>query len=103
MELSNIGILRYLRQQMIDIHCHILPDLDDGSDSLETSLKMAEMAIEDGITHVIGTPHANNDYSFVPKLIRSRRDELPFKLRQFRRASRGACAIHAESEKLFAR
>jgi protein-tyrosine phosphatase len=67
---------------MIDIHCHILPDLDDGSDSLETSLKMAEMAIEDGVTHVIGTPHANNNYPFVPKLMSSRRDELQAKLGQ---------------------
>lgn len=65
---------------MIDIHCHILPDLDDGSDSLETSLKMAEMAIQDGVTHVIGTPHANNNYPFVPKLISSRRDELQARL-----------------------
>lgn len=65
---------------MIDVHCHILPDLDDGSDSLETSLKMAEMAVEDGITHVIGTPHANDTYPFVPKLIRARRDELQAKL-----------------------
>jgi protein-tyrosine phosphatase len=65
---------------MIDIHCHILPDLDDGSDSLETSLKMAEMAVEDGITHVIGTPHANDNYLFVSKLVSSRRDELQTKL-----------------------
>lgn len=65
---------------MIDIHCHILPDLDDGSDSMETSLKMAEMAIEDGVTHIIGTPHANNHYPFAPKLVRSRRDELQAKV-----------------------
>lgn len=65
---------------MIDIHCHILPDLDDGSDSLETSLKMAEMAIEDGVTHVIATPHANNHYPFASKLVRSRRDELQAKV-----------------------
>ncbi|MGH9729361.1 MAG: tyrosine-protein phosphatase [Candidatus Acidiferrales bacterium] len=65
---------------MIDIHCHILPGLDDGSDSLETSLKMAEMAINDGVTHVIGTPHANDDFPFLPELSRSRRDELQAKL-----------------------
>ena len=61
---------------MIDIHCHILPDLDDGSDSLETSLAMAEAAIAQGVTHVIGTPHANSAYPFVPALIRERRDEI---------------------------
>jgi len=61
---------------MIDIHCHILPDLDDGADSLETSLAMAECAIADGITHVIATPHANSTYPFVPSMMRARRDEI---------------------------
>jgi protein-tyrosine phosphatase len=61
---------------MVDIHCHILPALDDGSDSIETSCLMAEMAIEDGVTHVIATPHASESYPFAPELIRERRDEL---------------------------
>lgn len=42
---------------MIDLHCHILPGLDDGSDSLETSLEMAAMAAEHGIRHIAATPH----------------------------------------------
>lgn len=41
----------------IDIHCHILPGIDDGSDSMETSLKMLHMAEEDGISQIILTPH----------------------------------------------
>ncbi len=61
---------------MVDIHCHILPGLDDGADTLETSLQMAEMAIAEGVTHVVGTPHANSQYKFDPELIRLRRDEL---------------------------
>jgi protein-tyrosine phosphatase len=61
---------------MVDIHCHILPGLDDGSDSLETSVAMAEMAIADGITHVVATPHANAEYRFDPAVIRQRCDEL---------------------------
>src|SRR2546427_154452 len=61
---------------MVDIHCHILPGLDDGADTLETSLQMAEMAIAEGVTHVVGTPHANSQYKFDPELIRQRRDEL---------------------------
>jgi protein-tyrosine phosphatase len=61
---------------MVDIHCHILPGLDDGAESLEIAQAMGEMAIADGITHVIGTPHANQNYRFVPDLIRQRRDEL---------------------------
>jgi len=61
---------------MVDIHCHIFPGLDDGPDSLEMSCAMAEMAIADGITHVIGTPHAHPSYSFSPKLVKERRDEI---------------------------
>jgi protein-tyrosine phosphatase len=61
---------------MVDIHCHILPGLDDGAESLEIAQAMGEMAIADGITHVIGTPHANQNYRFAPGLIRQRRDAL---------------------------
>lgn len=61
---------------MVDIHCHILPGMDDGAETIEQSVEMAEMAIADGITHVVGTPHANAEYRFDPQLIRQRRDEL---------------------------
>jgi protein-tyrosine phosphatase len=61
---------------MVDIHCHILPGLDDGPDALETSLEMAEAAIADGITHVVATPHANDSFPFDPELIRKRCEEL---------------------------
>jgi protein-tyrosine phosphatase len=61
---------------MVDIHCHILPGLDDGAESLDVAREMAEMAIADGITHVIGTPHASQSHAFVPELIKQRRDEL---------------------------
>lgn len=61
---------------MVDIHCHILPGLDDGAKSMDESVRMAEMAIEDGITHVVATPHANADFQFDYDLVRQRRDEL---------------------------
>jgi len=61
---------------MVDIHCHILPGLDDGADTLETSIQMAETAIAEGVTHIVGTPHANSHYKFDPEIIRQRRDEL---------------------------
>ncbi|MEW6107715.1 MAG: CpsB/CapC family capsule biosynthesis tyrosine phosphatase [Nitrospirota bacterium] len=42
---------------MIDIHCHILPRIDDGPSDMETSIEMLKMASEDGITHTVATPH----------------------------------------------
>ena len=44
---------------MIDIHAHILPNLDDGSESLEESLEMAELAVESGVEIMAATPHSN--------------------------------------------
>ena len=41
----------------IDIHCHILPGVDDGSPNIETSLKMLETALSEGTKGMILTPH----------------------------------------------
>jgi protein-tyrosine phosphatase len=49
---------------MVDLHCHILPGLDDGPDDMAISLAMAESAIADGITHVVATPHSSNEYHY---------------------------------------
>lgn len=42
---------------MIDIHCHIIPNVDDGASSLDESLTMARMAVGDGIREIVATPH----------------------------------------------
>lgn len=44
---------------MIDIHCHILPHLDDGPSTLDTALHMAAIAAGDGIRSIIATPHTD--------------------------------------------
>ena len=49
---------------MIDIHSHILPEVDDGSKSWDTSVAMCRMAAADGITHQVATPHANDRYHY---------------------------------------
>ena len=49
---------------MVDIHCHILPFIDDGSSSFEESIKMIENAIKCGITDIIVTPHFIDNSKF---------------------------------------
>lgn len=49
---------------MIDIHCHILPGVDDGAQSLEDSLMMAELACESGVQAIIATCHSNQEAYF---------------------------------------
>ncbi|MEG0679828.1 MAG: CpsB/CapC family capsule biosynthesis tyrosine phosphatase, partial [Carnobacterium sp.] len=45
---------------MIDLHCHILPGIDDGAKTMEDSLAMAREAVAEGITHILATPHYKN-------------------------------------------
>ena len=42
---------------MIDLHCHILFDTDDGSKNIEESIQMAKEAYESGFTEICATPH----------------------------------------------
>lgn len=44
---------------MVDLHVHILPGLDDGAESLDDALEMAEMAVESGVKRIVATPHSN--------------------------------------------
>lgn len=46
---------------MIDIHCHILPEVDDGPKTLEESIILAKEAVKEGITSIIATPHHRNN------------------------------------------
>jgi protein-tyrosine phosphatase len=52
---------------MIDLHCHILPGVDDGARTLEEALKMAELAVADGCRVVVATPHQRRDEWSLPE------------------------------------
>lgn len=45
---------------MVDLHCHLLPGVDDGSKDMATSLRLAKEATANGITHALLTPHHMN-------------------------------------------
>lgn len=44
---------------MVDFHTHILPGIDDGSSSVDESLKMLEIQLNQGVDTVVATPHFN--------------------------------------------
>ena len=50
-------------EPFVDIHCHLIPRVDDGSQSWEQSLAMAAMATTDGIETIVVTPHQLGTYS----------------------------------------
>ncbi|SRR6266436_21949 len=84
---------------MVDLHCHILPGLDDGPDNMELSLAMAESAIADGITHVVATPHSNSEYVFDYSRVRKVREELQAKI-DGRLILASGCDFHLSPENL---
>ncbi len=66
---------------MIDLHCHILPGIDDGAPDLEASLAMARTACSDGIEVVACTPHAypglyDNDAARIRKAVKQLQQAL---------------------------
>jgi protein-tyrosine phosphatase len=84
---------------MIDLHCHILPGLDDGPATIEESIAMAESAIADGITHVVATPHSNSRYFFDFLQVRQLRDELQARISGRLNIATG-CDFHLNPENL---
>jgi protein-tyrosine phosphatase len=49
---------------VVDIHSHILPEVDDGPKSWDVCVAMCHAAAADGITHMVATPHANDRYHY---------------------------------------
>lgn len=61
---------------MVDIHCHIVPEVDDGAWDLEASLEMARMAVRCGVRRILATPHFKGTPELLP--------HLPYMVHQFR-------------------
>jgi protein-tyrosine phosphatase len=59
---------------VIDLHCHILPGLDDGPANLDFSLSMARAAVEAGTQLIVATPHIRADFDVDPTEIEPRVD-----------------------------
>ena len=62
---------------MIDLHSHLLPGIDDGAPDLATALALAKIAVKDGITHMVCTPHIHpGRYDNTPATIATALAEL---------------------------
>ncbi len=67
--------------KVVDFHSHILPGIDDGSASVEESIAMLKSEAEQGIEHVVATPHFYPQHDS-PERFLKRRDEAEKRLRE---------------------
>ena len=61
-------------KQIVDFHSHILPGIDDGSSCLEESLQMLRLSAEQGVRHMVATPHFYPRYDSPEKFLRKREE-----------------------------
>jgi protein-tyrosine phosphatase len=54
-----------LYEPLADIHCHILPGLDDGSSDMQTTLEMIDRAYDEGIRLIVFTPHVREPWMYL--------------------------------------
>ena len=78
---------------MIDIHSHLIPGVDDGSQSLEESLSLLKQAERDGITELITTPHFMKNGEF-----RMKAPELVQRFSELKQVYKGPIKLHLGNE-----
>lgn len=57
---------------MFDVHYHLVFGVDDGPKCIEDSLALIQASVDEGVTHIVATPHANHRYPFQEEINRDR-------------------------------
>ena len=82
---------------MVDIHSHIIPEVDDGPKSWEDAEAMCRMAIADGVEHMVATPHSNDRYHYDREYLSQTLEHLQQRIGRELRLSLG-CDFHLSYE-----
>jgi protein-tyrosine phosphatase len=85
---------------LIDIHHHLIFGVDDGPSDLSASLAMAREAAAEGVTHIVCTPHASDQFHYQKEVVEERFQELRHKLDGKIELSLG-CELHMTAENVF--
>lgn len=82
---------------MIDIHCHILAEVDDGPKSWDVSEEMCRMAAADGTEHMVAAPHANRRFHYDREYLKRTLEQLRQRVGKTPRLSLG-CDFRLSTE-----
>ena len=62
-----------MSSQLVDLHCHILPGIDDGAKNLDVSMSLIQKEMEDGVVGIVFTPHFHYERITLDSFVQQRK------------------------------